>query len=165
MKIHRIFVVITCLLSPIYTFSAEQRLTSEKQFSVWRSNFSDPITKADFESLIPSLKEDGFTSPDKMMWKMSDKAGTVMIMALPERGSFWVHYFPSVPTPLGDAALAAMINKASSIEISDGDSMTLAVSHRTIVKESKKGEYSEYLTVNLRGGAWQETIVHIQWTK
>jgi hypothetical protein len=159
---YRVFFVIACFLSTLSAAAAERKLTSAQEYDMWRLMFSTPISKDEFDkSVIPLIRKNGFTSEDNMSWKMRDSTGSVLLVVYPEQGSFWIHYYPSMPTSIGDAALAAIINKAESLEISDGDSMTIAVSRQN----SKTGSCDQYLKFNLHGGAWQETIAHIKWAK
>jgi hypothetical protein len=141
-----------------------KKLTSAQLFSTFSSVFSQsPISKGEFETLKPGLEEDGFSTSDRLTWRMSDASGRVLITALPDQGMFAVQYRPLAPSAFGDSALAALINKAEIVEVDDGDVIVITVASRGLSKDTRKGTRSERLKFNLRGGVWQETRVDVDW--
>lgn len=94
---------------------------------------------------------------------MSDASGTVLIVALLETSSFTFRYTPTTPTHFSDAALAAIIEKSSNVEISDGDTIVVQLASRSVTKNGQTGTRSESLTFGLRGALWQATEVYVDW--
>jgi hypothetical protein len=159
-----------CLLFLAFIISGslfgERQFTSAQLFDKYRAVFSaGPVSTTGLETLVPLLKKDGFITSDGITWKMADASGSVVLIVLSTSNSLYATYSPLIAVPLGDAALAALISKADSIEVGDGDTLTISISHRSLHNQSNTGSYSEYLKFNLRGGAWQETGIFIDWSK
>jgi hypothetical protein len=142
--------------------SAADRHTSAELFAVYADTFSSaPVSKAGFEVMIPDLEKYGFSTSDGRFWRMSDSSGRVVLFVLGD--SVDVMYFPSPPSALGDAALAALISRARSVEIGDGDQLILTVRLRDLSGGQREGTRYESLKFSLRGGIWRETEVSIHW--
>jgi hypothetical protein len=152
------------LLVPALIMAADRQHTSAQLFSIYAGVISSaPVSKSKFESLKPSLQRDGFSTSDGFVWRMSDTLGTVVIVALLDTGSFVFRYMPAAPTHLGDSALAAIIGKSSSIDVSDGDTIVVLVATRALTKDGQTGARNESLTFSLRGAVWQATEIDVDW--
>jgi hypothetical protein len=157
-----IFAITALFLGSAALLAGDQ--ASAQLFRVYAGVFSaSPISKAEFETLKPGLEKEGFSTSDGIYWRMSDATGSVLITALPRFGSFSVQYTPSVPSVFGDSALAALISKSESVEVYDGDVITIRVGSSSLSKEQRKGTRSEYLKFDLRGGMWRQTDVDVEW--
>jgi hypothetical protein len=148
--------------------------TSAQLFGTYAGLFAvAPISKVQFEAVFkPMLQQDGFAvghepMPGITTWRMRDSSGTTEIVASPETdesgGAFNLKFTPAAPIRLGDSVIVALIAKSAAIEIEDGDVVVLTIGTRSLAKSQHTGTRSEYLKLNLPGGLWQETDVHIEW--
>jgi hypothetical protein len=145
------------LLAPALMMGADRQHSSAQLFNIYADLISSgPVSKGKFESLKPSLQKDGFSTSDGFVWRMSDALGTVVIVALLDTGSFVFRYMPAAPTHFGDSALAAIIEKSSNVDVSDGDTIVVLLAMRTLTKVGQPGRRNESLTFSLRGAVWQQ---------
>jgi hypothetical protein len=143
-------------------------LPAADTFSALAGTLADsPITtQAQFKNVEAELKYMGFTQVNSVMWRYVNAGDVVLLQAYPDKGHFFVDLSPGSPQrQMGDAALAALIAKASAAFFNEGDSIELLVSEKHSVKEGYSGSDSIYLHFKLSGGTWWKTSRVIEWSK
>src|SRR2546427_194884 len=115
------------------------------------------VSEEQFHEIEALLRKEGFSQTARFTWRYKDSSGTVVVSGFPEGGTFFVQLIPAVAAPLGDAALAALINKALAVNVQSGDSLELLLTSQTSENQGYRVEVTEYLRFSLKGGAWLRT--------
>jgi thiamine monophosphate kinase len=123
------------------------------------------VDRPEFQQLLPELRKAGFVESSQYIWRKSDANGELVILTpLPGQSAATLFYYPAEPAPFGDAALAALITKAPSIELGQGDSIVISLPEQN-VNSGLPCTIQTYLEFSLRGGHWQRTSVYVSWKK
>lgn len=157
--------VLLFVLSVPSPTGAQGEATASRGLEIWAALLSSPITsREEFMEYASLLRKNGFKADDEN-WTFDDPTGRLVISAFPDQGAVFVHYYPKTQTRIGDAALAALINRAESVRLMRGDSISLSLPDRRLSKEGKVGTASEELEFSLNGGTLLGTSVSIEWSK
>ena len=124
-----------------------------------------PIGTDQFEEIKTVLHDDGFRQVSDDIWHYSDGDGIVAITTWPSILAYNVTFTSKKPAPFGDAALAALINRADSVFVQPGDSIQLLLSTHTRTEAGRSVELATYLSFELSGGNWWRTSCHIIWSE
>jgi hypothetical protein len=137
-----------------------EAITSTNMFGVFAGWFGTSVfTQANIDEGMLGLQK-----LDDVHWRMSDFYGTVQVVADPNRGFFSVTYHPKIRVSLGDAAIAALIAKAESIEFGNtAEELVLTISKGSLSDGEHKGTRTELLTIGLGGGVLEEAKVISVW--
>jgi len=148
-------------------FQNPQELSAPDAFAVVANSLTDsPITSRDqFRELEAVLKRIGFAQLDSIAWRYKNLGDMVLLEAFPEQGRFYVTLMPGTVRPTGDATLAALIGKASTVFFDEGDSIELLVSERHSTKQGHSLSDSVHLHFKLSGGTWWKTSRVIEWSR
>jgi hypothetical protein len=113
------------------------------------------------------LRTEGFKTDDNNsnQWMFDDPTGRLVIFAFPDQGSFIVRYHPKTQVRTGDAVLAALINRAESVELRSGDSISLNFPNRRLSRKGKIGTTYEVMEFSLNGGTLLGSSAIIEWAK
>jgi hypothetical protein len=140
--------------------SEQSRPTSANVFGLFAGRFSNSFpTQANIdEGMWPLQKVPG------EIWQMIDISGSVHVSVDPNRGFFSVTYSPKIRVSLGDAAIAALIAKAESIEFGNtAEELVLTINKESLSDGEHKGTRTELLTIGLDGGLLEGSEVISVW--
>jgi hypothetical protein len=121
-------------------------------------------TEVDFAPFQQTLDFYCFKKTSNISWTYTGAVGQVVVTSRPSQRSMSLVLLPSQPARLGDAALAALINRATHISTSDGDGIDLELPSRTTVAKGAEGKLTESLGFRLNGGEWFRTSAFIEWS-
>jgi hypothetical protein len=160
----RLLAVAALLLGSVALLADEQseqsKPTSANVFGLFANRFlNSPPTKANIDQgMWPLQKVPG------ELWRMSDLSGTVEVSVNPNSGWFSVTYDANVRVSLGDAALAALIARAESVEFGrTAEELVITINTRSLSDGERKGTRTELLTIGLDGGVLREAEVISIW--
>jgi hypothetical protein len=98
-------------------------------------------------------------------WSYSGSSAKVMIVVYPNDGVVSLLLLPHTPQPFGDAAVAALIARAATVE-ADGDGINIDLPTRKVVaKSGEMGTITDSFAFNLNHGTWFRTASTIEWSR
>jgi hypothetical protein len=122
-----------------------------------------PVTSdADFQPIRNALASYCFQA-ESPGWSYSDTNAKVLVIAYPSSGAISILLLPHVERSLGDATLAALIDRARVVRASDGDAIDLELPSRPVAAHGRTGTITDRLGFRLYGGAWFRTATTIEW--
>jgi hypothetical protein len=120
-------------------------------------------TDLDFRPLQRTLDLYCFKKTSNSSWVYASSSAQVFVTFRPNQRSISVSLLPGQPTHLGDAALAALINRATHITASEGDAIELELPSRPTLAKHVQGTVTETLGFRLNAGEWFSTSAFIEW--
>ncbi len=158
----RIFLFVTAAIVGAAPSSYAQDATD--MFSAYAGTLqSNPLSRAEFEEL---MRESGLAKISSLLWRHVDDAGNIVtILAGSNQKYYSVKLIPQRTAHFGDAALAALIDKAVLLSIDDGNSLEVLLPKRRYSRGNGTVEVQENLSFKLAGGLWWKTSVSIEWSR
>lgn len=124
---------------------------------------TQPVTSdAEFEAIQKSLDFYDFHR-EANGWSFENSTGKVFLAVRPSVGSVVIMLLPNTPERFGDAALAALIARATSVAASEGNVIDLELPARSLVTAKHTGTATDHVAFYLNGGTWMRTTTSIDW--
>lgn len=164
MRLRVVLVLVLTYLGSLSLTAQERRLSASEMFGVYNSLFASVVvSELTVAQLSPSWAKEGLVSRGKDSWQLRDATGTFIMNFFPTQGSVFLTFIPSAPAKFGDASLAALLNKAIYVNITDADTLELTMTSEELSSDGSSGRKTERLSFSLLGGAWVRTSASVQW--
>ncbi len=99
------------------------------------------------------------------MWVFQDTMGAVMVVPLYGERRFVLSYGPTGDRPVPEHILAALIQKADSLDLSKGDEGQLSFGLESITGGTQHGHMSQSYEFSLQSWSWRATTITIDWSQ
>jgi hypothetical protein len=160
-----------CLVLALSLASGGAAQTSRKPAGLFFAGYSAILESSSFKTVEQFLKlfdfpGEGFTRVDKQgwFWQYAGTDGVFSVAWDQETIGASLTLEPTSPAALGDAALATLMNKATSVDVSmDGTAVVVTLLGHPQSTAGRTVLITDVLSFKLDGGRWFRTDRFIRW--